>query len=272
MPGRQFLTNLVRRRSLLAQLVRRDFEQRFVGSVAGWIWGLVHPMVLLASWTFVFHWCLRAEVPPGEITQNYTLFLVCGYLPWLLFQETVTRSAACLLDNTNLITKTVFPSEMVPISIFLSSLINHAMAMIVAVAVVALWLNHFSVMLLLLPFYTAMLGLFAIGIAWVVSAFQVYIRDTAQMVSVVLTFWFWMTPIFISEKQIPEGSAIADTVRWIIRFNPLSYVVRAYRERMLSYQLPNPTDLAVIAACSIAAFAAGGLVFRQLKRGFADVL
>jgi ABC-type polysaccharide/polyol phosphate export permease len=266
MIGRYFLANLVGRRSLLYQLVRRDFEQRFVGSVAGWLWGLIHPLVLVAAWTFVFQWCLRSEVPPGEVTQNYTLFLVCGYLPWLLFQETVTRSASSLLEHTNLVTKTVFPSEMVPISIFFSSLLNHLMALTIAVAVVALWQHHFSVMLIFLPVYMAFLGLFSVGIGWVVAALQVYLRDTAQMLMVILTFWFWMTPIFISEQHIPEG------VRFLVRLNPLAYVVRAYRERMLSYRLPDLSDLVVIAACGVASFVAGGLVFRHLKRGFADVL
>ena len=266
MIGQKFLRNLVERRTLLYQLVRRDFEQRFVGSAVGWLWGLIQPLVMVASWTFVFQWCLKSEVPAGEVTQNYTLFLVCGYLPWLLFHETVTRSASSLLEHTNLITKTLFPAEMVPISVFFSSLINHVLAMTIAIAVCALWENRFGIMLVFLPVYTVLLGLFAIGIGWIVAALQVYIRDTAQILMVVLTFWFWMTPIFIAEQQVPEQ------VRFIIRWNPLSYVVRAYRERMLSYQLPASSDLLVIAATSVSAFIIGGLVFRHLKRGFADVL
>src|SRR5579885_106093 len=115
LPGRHFLRNLVERRALLFQLVRRDFEQRFVGSAAGWLWGLIHPMVLLVSWVFVFQLCLNPTLPTNEVTQHYSLFLFCGFLPWLLFQETVTRSASSMLDHANLITKTVFPSEIVPI-------------------------------------------------------------------------------------------------------------------------------------------------------------
>jgi lipopolysaccharide transport system permease protein len=90
-PGRRFAFNLVQRRTLLFQLVRRDFEQRFVGSAAGWLWGLIHPVVLLVSWVFVFQVCLKTQLPRNEVTQNYSLFLFCGFLPWLLFSETVTR-------------------------------------------------------------------------------------------------------------------------------------------------------------------------------------
>src|ERR1041385_2438862 len=89
LPGTLFLRNLVERRSLLFQLVRRDFEQRFVGSAIGWIWGLIHPLVLLVSWTFVFQFCLGQKAPPDAGTTNYPLFLFAGMLPWLLFRETM---------------------------------------------------------------------------------------------------------------------------------------------------------------------------------------
>src|ERR1700757_3126153 len=132
-PGKHFLRNLIERRMLLYQLVRRDFEQRFVGSAAGWVWGLIHPVVLLVSWIFVFEWCLHTRLPANEVTQNYSLFLFCGFLPWLLFQETVLRSASSLLDHSNLIKRTVFPAEIVAVSIFLSSLINHLLALVLLI-------------------------------------------------------------------------------------------------------------------------------------------
>src|SRR5512137_2956652 len=106
-PGRFFLGNLVGRRTLLFQMVRRDFEKRFVGSAAGWLWGVIHPLVLLASWTFVFDVCLKMRLGPGEVTQNYSLYLFSGFLPWLLFQDTVQRSATSLVENSTLITKTI---------------------------------------------------------------------------------------------------------------------------------------------------------------------
>src|ERR1044072_7897170 len=92
LPGTLFLRNLLERRSLLFQLVRRDFEQRFVGSAGGWVWGVIHPLVLLISWTFVFQICLNTKLPAG--VRSYPLFLFAGMLPWLLFSETVQRSAS----------------------------------------------------------------------------------------------------------------------------------------------------------------------------------
>lgn len=261
-----FLRNLVERRDLLFQLVRRDFRQRYVGSAAGWLWGVIHPLVLLLSWVFVFQMCLRIELPRGEVTQNYAMFLLCGFLPWLLFQETVQRSATSVVEHSNLITKTVFPAEIIPVSVFLSSLISHLLTLALVVAAVAVVLKHFSLMMLTLPLYMLLLGLFAVGIGWVVASLHVYLRDTAQVVTVVLTLWFWLTPIFIWESSYPEP------VRFLLKANPLAHLVRAYRDRLLSYRLPSLEELGVLAGCGVAAFIAGGLFFRHLKRGFADVL
>src|ERR1700683_1873514 len=127
-PGTHFLRNLVDRRSLLFQLVRRDFEQRFVGSAVGWVWGLIHPLVLLVSWVYVFT-LFGATVPPAAGTRYYALYVFSGMLPWMLFSETVQRSASSLLDHANLITKTVFPAEFVPVSVFFSTLAGHLLSL-----------------------------------------------------------------------------------------------------------------------------------------------
>src|SRR5262245_44341491 len=267
-PGTLFLRNLVERRSLLFQLVRRDFEQRFVGSAIGWIWGLIHPLVLLISWTFVFQYCMKAPPPAG--VDSYPLFLFAGMLPWLLFSETLQRSAPSLLDQANLITKTVFPAEIVPVSVFLSTLMSHILALCLMIAVMGLWQNQFSVFLLTLPLFMLATGLFAVGLAWIASSLHVFLRDTAQVLSVILTFWFWFTPIFFDEAHFPRQ------VHFLLTVNPMFYVVRAYREVLLYSTPSNPRelvlDLAIAAACGAIMFIVGGLFFRYMKRGFADVL
>jgi len=265
-PGSFFLRNLVERRGLLYQLVRRDFQQRYVGSAAGWLWGLIHPLVLLVSWTFVFQICMKVQLPRGEVTENYTMFLLCGFLPWLLFQETVQRSATALVEQASLIKKTMFPAEILPVTIFLSALISHLLSLALVMVAVVIVVRQLSLMVLLLPVYMFLLGLFAIGVGWIVASLHVYLRDTAQVVIVMLTLWFWLTPIFISEQMYPKS------VRFLLAINPLAYLVRAYRDRMLSYRPPGIHEFAVLAAFGIASFVIGGLFFRHLKRGFADVL
>ena len=265
-PGFTFFRNLMDRRTLLYQMVRRDFERRFVGSTAGWLWGLVHPLVQLGVWSFVFHYCLKMPVPPGQGTDNYPIYLFCGYLPWMLFQDVVQRSATSLVENANLITKTVFPSEMIPISIFLSALMNHALTVMLALLAVAIWGGGLTAMPVFLLLYWLPLALLGIGVGWIVSSLQVFLRDTAQVTLVVLTLWFWLTPIFMTASEVPER------FRFLIRFNPLSYAVTGYRERLLADAWPNWAEFGILLAFSLAVFVAGGTIFRQLKRGFADVL
>jgi ABC-type polysaccharide/polyol phosphate export permease len=187
-------------------------------------------------------------------------------LPWLLFSETLLRSAPSLLDQANLITKTVFPAEIVVVSVFLSTLISHLLALLLIVATLGLVLNQFSILLVMLPFYMAAIGLFAVGLAWIVSSLNVFLRDTAQMLGVLLTFWFWVTPIFFEEEKFPAR------IHFLLAANPLTYVVRAYRAVLLHSTMPSLGDLAIAAAFGAAAFIAGGLFFRYMKRGFADVL
>ncbi|MBI4893555.1 MAG: ABC transporter permease, partial [Acidobacteria bacterium] len=192
--------------------------------------------------------------------------LFCGYLPWLLFQDTVQRAASSLLDQSNLITKTLFPSEIIPVTLFLSSLASHAIAVGVAVIMVRYITGQFSVTLIVLPVYTLLLGLFAVGISWIVSSLHVFLRDTAQMVIVLLTGWFWATPIFLDESNFPDGA------KFLVKYNPLALVVRGYRQRLMTGELPHVGDLLMLAAISLSVFVLGGMVFRHLKRGFADVL
>jgi ABC-type polysaccharide/polyol phosphate export permease len=204
--------------------------------------------------------------PRGELTQDYVLFLFAGFLPWLLFQETVTRSAGVLVEQSNLITKTVFPSEVLPISVFLSSLVHHLIALTLVIGAIAIREGRVSPMIAWLPVYIFLVGMFAVGLSWVVSSLQVYLRDTAQIVSVTLTLWFWITPIFISVDAIPAR------LRFLVEWNPMSYLVKAYQDRLLSTTWPAVGELAIIAGSAAGMFLIGGLIFRHLKRGFADVL
>jgi lipopolysaccharide transport system permease protein len=263
-PGRHFVKNLVTGRALVGQLVRRDFQQRYVGSVAGWLWGVVHPVVQLLVWYYVFVVCMKQQPPPGS--DSYLMFLFCGFLPWMLFQETVTRSAGSMVENANLITKTVFPSEVLPVSVFLSSLIHHLIGLALAVISLLIIERHVSAKIFLLPIYMIFVGLLGIGVGWIVSSLQVYLRDTVQVLAVVMMLWFWITPIMISEDRIPQQ------FRPLVTLNPLRWIVRAYRDRLLSPNWPHWQEFAVLTAYSVGVFVLGGLFFRHLKRGFADVL
>jgi ABC-type polysaccharide/polyol phosphate export permease len=268
-PGRHFARHFVERRTLITQLVKRDFQQRYVGSAAGWLWGLVHPLVLLASYVFVFSIVLETKAGDTDVTRNYPMFLFAGMLPWLLFSETVMRSSGCLIEQANLITRTVFPAEIVPVSIFLSSLISHFLAVFLVIAGAAVFLRHFNPIVGMLPVFMLLVGMLAVGIGWIVSALQVYLRDTAQVLTVVMTLWFWATPILLPEDKLQ--SKIGKWAVLLLGANPLAYVVRGYRELLLGHTIPL-ADVVSTAGFAVSAFVVGGLIFRYLKRGFADVL
>ena len=109
-----FLRNLNTNRNLLKNLIIRDLKQRYVGSVGGFIWSFVHPVILLVCYTFVFSVVLRLRLDPRVGTENFPLYLFCGILPWFMFQDTVIRSCGAITDNAALITKTVIPAEILP--------------------------------------------------------------------------------------------------------------------------------------------------------------
>jgi lipopolysaccharide transport system permease protein len=155
------------------------------------------------------------------------------------------------------------------VSIFLSSLMSHFLALFLVLVSAGIFLRHLNPVVIALPLFMVLVGMLAVGIGWVAAALHVYLRDTAQVLAVVMTLWFWATPILI-----PETSLHAKMGKWavlLVDFNPLAYVVRGYRELILGHSLP-VKDLIATAAFATASFVAGGLIFRYLKRGFADVL
>ena len=252
--------------SLLYQLALRDFKQRYVGSVLGWLWGVIHPLVLLAVYTFLFRYAFEARLPPDEVTESYPLFLLAGILPWLLFSETLMRSATALTEHSALIKKSVFPAEALPMSILASTGLAHLVALAVLGVVAALWGHFPTTSLAQLPVYVVSLAVFSLGLAWIVAGFQVYLRDTAQVLSVAMTAWFWATPIFLPEAFYRGKLDVA------LEWNPLRYVVMGYRAAILGGQPLDLADLGKLGVFSLVAFAMGALFFRRAKRGFADVM
>jgi ABC-type polysaccharide/polyol phosphate export permease len=110
------------------------------------------------------------------------------------------------------------------------------------------------------------IGLLAVGLGWIAASLHVFVRDTAQVLSVIFTFWFWLTPIFIGEESFPKSA------RFLLKLNPLYYLVRAYRDVLLYATIPSFRDFVIAAIFGAGVFIAGGLFFRYMKRGFADVL
>ncbi len=261
-----FLKKIYIQRGLIRSFVMRDLRARYVGSFMGFFWSVIHPIVLLVSYTFVFSVIFGVRPLPDSGTASFPLFLFCSILPWLFFQDTLQRSSTVVIDNANLVKKTLFPTEILPLTVLLAGLVNHAIGFAILLVVILLTLGKISAVILLLPVYLLVLMLFTLGLAWLVASLNVFVRDVSQVLSVILTFWFWFTPIFYSPERFPSGFL------FLVRWNPMAHVVTAYRDCLLRMRLPDLQALALLSAASFLVFAAGGMFFRYTKREFVDVL
>jgi lipopolysaccharide transport system permease protein len=261
-----FLHKIYIQRSLIRSFVVRDLKARYIGSFMGFFWSIIHPIVLLISYTFVFSIILGARPQPDDGTTSFPLLLFCKILPWMFFQDALQRSSTIIIDNANLVTKTLFPSEILPLVVLLSSLINHLIGFAILLCIIFFVLGKVSLFILFIPLYLFLLMLFTLGISWFVASLNVFVRDVSQVLSVILTFWLWFTPIFYSTRRFPPK------LLFLMRFNPLAPVVTGYRDCLLCMRMPDLSVLVILAVVSVAVFAAGGLFFRKTKREFADVL
>jgi lipopolysaccharide transport system permease protein len=260
----RLLAMLSDNRNLLKNLVLRDLKNRYVGSIGGFMWSVVQPIVQLLTYWFAFTYVFEAR--PGMDSQGASvpIFLFCGILPWFLFTDTVARSCSVITDNASLITKTVIPAEILPIAITLSNLVNHAIGLSVLLVALAFFATiPLSALGILL--YLPLLILFAQGLAWTVAGLQVFIRDTSQVVQIALGLWFWLTPVMYSPERLKEYQGVA-------MISPMAVIVTGYRNSLLGLAQPSWQSVTLAAAISISVFLIGGMVFRQAKPAFADVL
>ena len=264
-----FFRKIYLQRDLIRNFVVRDLRARYIGSFMGFFWSVIHPTVLLASYAFVFMVVFGATAPPNSGTDSYPLFLFCGIIPWLLFQDTVQRSSTVIVDNTNLVTKTIFPTEILPLTVMLAGFVNHLIQFAILLVLIFWLIGQVTVFILLVPVYLLVLMLFTQGMAWFISSLNVFVRDISQILSVVLTFWFWFTPIFYSASQ---AESKFKQFSFVISWNPLAQIVTGYRDCLLARTMPDIHALAWLSLAALAIFIAGGLFFRNIKRAFVDVL
>ncbi len=263
-----FLTKLFLQHRLIVSFIRRDLGTRYLGSTLGVLWAVIHPLVLLISYTFIFAILFRPGLAGDRYSEHFVLYLFAGLLPWLYFQDTVQRSATTLIEHSNLIRRTVFPSEILPVVIAGSNIVTHLIGL--GLLVVVLFFFHgLSWHLLLIPFFLFLLVVWTLGLAWLMAALTVFLRDTSQFLIVVLILWFWFTPIFYRiehvEQRLPGLASV-------LRLNPMTYLVRSYQDLLIGHHLPELWIPLALTGFAVASLVGGGIVFRLLKREFVDVL
>lgn len=252
--------------SLILRFVQRDLQSRYRGSFGGLLWTVLNPLILLALFTVVFSSILRIRLGPEAGTPYFAIFLFCGMLPWMAIQDGLTRSSHSLLENAPLIKRTVFPVALLPIFAPVTALVHQAVGTAVLLAALIVTRQGLSLALPFLLVLMAIQLLFTVGLGWALASLAVFFRDIGQFLSLALTLWVFLTPIFYPPSMIPEG------LRFLLVANPLALFVGAYRDVLLLGALPSPGTVGALALFGGIMSLGGYTLFRRLEPAFADVL
>jgi lipopolysaccharide transport system permease protein len=264
--GPRPVTELYRNRRLLWQMTVRDFRSKYAGSLMGVFWTLINPLLLLAVFTFIFTVVFQARFGnTGRISVS-ALYILAGILPWLAFQEGIARAGTVVIENRNLVTRARVPLSVLPAHPALAALIGQFAGFAVLLILAGATVRAPGLPLVVLPLLLLLQLLFTIGLAMAVSAVSAYVRDVAHVIPLLLLVWFYATPVFYPADMVP------DRYRIIIALNPLAGFISAYRSAILDGAWPDPLSLLRTAAFTLAALAAGAIIFRRLAPGFADRL
>jgi ABC-type polysaccharide/polyol phosphate export permease len=251
---------------LIGTFVKRDVRGRYKGSAMGLFWSLVHPLVMLCLFWFLFSAILRVKVGADEGTTIFGLYLAAGMLPWNAFSESLARSTGIIVENGPLIKRTLFPSEILPIFLVISGIVHELIGLGVLLAVLLITGHTLSPMLMLLPVVMVFQIAFTLGLSWVLAAVNVFVRDVGQLLTLVLTLWVFLTPIYYPPSVMPER------FRPLVALNPMAGFVDAYRAIILRGALPHAASLVAMAAASLPAFLIGHVLFQKMRPSFPDVI
>lgn len=262
------VVSIYRSRDLLVQLTRRNIHARYKGTALGLLWWFTTPLMLLAVYTFVFSVVFKSRwgVDIGDSKTAFALIMFCGLVVFNILSESLNGAVGVIVGNPNYVKKVVFPLEILPVSSVLTALFLGLTWFAVLLAGVGLFMQKICLSIVCLPFILLILVLCCCGLAWLVAALGVYIRDLPHVVGILLQMLFFVTPIFYPIEMVPVA------FRSILLLNPLTTIVEAVRKVLIYDQWPDWTDLGVGFLISIVLFQAGYFVFMKVKRGFADVL
>lgn len=258
------LRQLFRYRALIQSLVARELKARYRGSLLGFFWSFVNPLLLLLIYTFIF-----TVVMPGAHGAGldpFALFMFCGILPWTWFSSSLLESSNVLIAGGNLIRKVLFPAEVLPIVSVLAGLVHFCFGL----PILAAFFVYYRVPvtptdLLWLPVIVAVQLALTIGLALFLSALTVHFRDIRDLLANVMTLWFFATPIVYPLSQAPPS------VRRFLNINPFTHLAIAYQQVLF---VPGPFEqwprLLVLGAVSLLVLTVGYFVFDRLRDTLAE--
>jgi lipopolysaccharide transport system permease protein/teichoic acid transport system permease protein len=259
------LGQLVQHRRIVWLLALRNIQDRYTGTLGGALWAILNPLLQLLVFWFVFGVGLRMQSDAG---QPFVLFLFCGLIPWMTFNEILTSSASCITSRAYLVKKIAFPMEVLPSTHLIAALFTHCIMLVILGVMLIAYEALPGMGLLLLPYYLFALCALAAGLSMLLAAAAVFFRDVLQGLGVVLNIWFWVTPI------VWPPTMAARSLQPLLDYNPAYYVVAGFRDSLLSQSLvlPDPVQSVYFWAVVVVLWIAGVVVFTRLKPSFADVL
>ena len=255
----QQLATLVRFRPLIQSLVGRDLKARYRGSVLGFFWSFINPLLLLLIYGLVFEYVFKDQ----KSKEPWFLFLFCGILPWTWFQSSIAESAGVLISGGNLIKKVLFPAEVLPVVTVLTNFVHFLFGLpILLVFLAAKGLLRPSAFLLPLPILVQLI--FTVGLALIFSALTVHFRDLQDILGHILHLWFWGSPILY------DYGVIHGTFRTVLRFNPLAHVLVSYQQMLFDGHFDHWSGLLCAALSAVLTFALGAFLFERLRDTLAE--
>jgi len=251
-----------RNRGLIRVMVRRDILGRYRGSFGGSFWTIVNPLLLMLTYFLVFGVILQR---PGETKTSFALSFLAGMLPWLAFSEAVGRSPSVMLEHRNFVKKLVFAIETLPVNLVVSGLVSEAFAVALYCGFLLVIRHGLSISILWLPVLIVPQILFTAGICWFLAGLGVFVRDLGQIMSYIITIWFFITPICYPEDPLKAHAPL-------LAKNPITVLVRGYRAVFLENHAPQFGPLWKLWLLGAIVAVLGHAWFYKLRKSFPDVI
>lgn len=250
---------------LFHNFVRQDFVSQFAGSMGGFLWLFITPIIHIIIYAFVFRYVFGMRAPTDFGQTSFVIFMMVGYLPWFAFADAVGKAPSLLLVKAPLITKVMFPVQILPVVGTLVPYMTHGIGFGLLLVYLAAT-GYLSWTWLILPPVFLLQFLFTMGLVAILSAFCVFLRDLQQLVSLIITSWFFLTPIVY-----PLSIIESETIRNLYLLNPMHSFIEIYRQVVLMGQIPW-LNIEIALGVTVVSYLLGGWLFMRIKHAFGDVL
>ncbi len=250
---------------LFHNFTKQDFFVQFTGSIGGFLWLFLTPITHIIIYSFVFAYIFQLRSVQGFGETTFVIFMMIGYLPWFAFADAIGKSTGLLIEKAPLITKVMFPVQILPYVGTTVPYMTHAIGFGLLLVYLA-FQGYLNVLWIFLPFIFFLQFLFTIGLVAILSALSVFLRDLQQLVALGITVWFFLTPIIYPISMIQD-----ETLYFWFMLNPMHSFVSLYREIILLEQLPL-INLQIVVPVSLLSYFFGGWLFMKIKNAFGDVL